>query len=111
MKIVKDRQFRRRVDVEFPAEDGVEVQSFTALFLALQAERMEGRFLRTDEEQSGFLSEVLIGWEGLSEDRGDEVAPYPFSPGNLRELLQDVFVRRALLKTYLDAMAGVKRGN
>lgn len=111
MKILKQRTFRRRVDVEFPTEDGVEVQSFTAHLLALKPDQMEGRYARTDEEQMGLLCDVLIGWDGLTDDGGAVEQPFLFSVENRAELLSDVFVRRAVLAAYFAAMAGVKTGN
>ncbi len=111
MKILKQRTFHRRVDVEFPVEEGVEVQSFTAHFLALKPAELENRYLKTDEDQMGFLSDVLIGWSGLTDDTGAAEQPFPFSPENRAELLSDVFVRRAVLASYLAAMAGAKSGN
>lgn len=111
MKILKERSFRKKIEVEFPAEDGPERQSFVAVFRVLKPDALEGRYLRTDEEQRAFLADVLVGWDGLTEDRDGHDAPFLFSAENRNELLSDVFVRRAVLKTYLDAMTGVAAGN
>ena len=111
MKILKQRTFRRRVDVEFPVEDGVEVQSFTGHFVALKPDQMDGRYARTDEEQMGLLCDVLIGWDGLTDDSGAVEQPFLFSVENRAELLSDVFVRRAVLAAYIAALSGVKPGN
>lgn len=111
MKIVKNRVFRTKVSVELPTEEGFDSQTFTGIFKALTQDELEERRIGTNEEQKAFYGDVLIGWEGLTDDLGGIEQPHPFSPENRDSLLQDIFVMRGVHNAYIGAMSGAKRGN
>jgi len=112
MKIVKNRQFKAKVSVDFPTdEDTVETQSFTALFRALSVPELAEHHLLDAAGQDAFLADVLIGWEGLTDDRDGEEVPLVFSPEAMTMVLSDLFVRRAVIDTYQAQLMGAKRGN
>lgn len=111
MKITRHRTFRATVTVSVPDGDKQTTSSFTALFKALSTEDLAEHRLGTIEEQDAYLQAFLIGWEGLIDDLDGEEKPFEFSEVNRRLLISDVFVRRALLDAYSQAMLGAKRGN
>lgn len=112
MKIVKNRQFKAKVTVDFPADDGaVETQSFTARFRALSVPEIAEHKLLDTAGQDAFLKAVLMGWEGLTDDRDGEEVPLVFSPEAMTMVLSDLFVRRAVIDTYQAQLMGAKRGN
>ncbi len=112
MKIVKSRSFKAKVTVDFPTDEGaVETQSFMALFRALSVPELSEHHLLDAAGQDAFLADVLIGWEGLTDDRDGEEVPLTFSPAARTMILTDVFVRRAVIDTYQAKLAGAKRGN
>ena len=111
MKIVKNRTFRTKVSVELPTEAGFETVSFVGVFKALTQEELEAAAFGTNAEQRAFISQVLIGWDGVTDDQDGSDKPYPFSPENRDLLLQDIFIMRAVNLAYAAALSGAKRGN
>lgn len=112
MKIVKNRQFKAKVTVNFPSDEGaVESQSFMALFRALSVPELAEHHLLDAAGQDAFLADVLIGWDRLTDDRDGEDVPLIFSPEARTMILTDVFVRRAVIDTYQAQLMGAKRGN
>ena len=111
MKIVRDRTFRTKVTVTVPDGDTVQSSSFTAHFRALSTDDLAEHRLGTIEEQDAYLAAFLVGWEGLIDDLDGVEKPFEFSEANRRQLISDVFVRRALLDAYAQAMVGAKLGN
>lgn len=110
MKIVKDRTFKAKVTVEFPAEDGSEIQSFTGHFKALSMPELIS-LIEGKEDPSETFPKFLIGWDGLTDDREGKDDPFPFSLENVQLLAGDVFVARAIQQAYVAAISGAKRGN
>lgn len=51
---------------------------------------------------------ILVGWEGIVDDEERQI---PYSDAMRDQLLDMMFVRVPLLRAYVDAVAGAKRGN
>lgn len=113
MKIVKNRPFRRKVDVKFPSADGegFEEQSFTANFVALTTQEASEFALHTAEGRESFLTRVFVGFDGIQDDASGVDAPMVVTPENIAMLIMDPFVSPALVQTYIAALAGVARKN
>lgn len=113
MKFIKHRPFKARVKVEFPAQDGegVDVQEFTAHFVALPVDEIAALEVATDAGQPAYLRRVLVGWDGITDDSDGKDAPFAFSPEALEMLIGDFLTRNALMTTYFSHLTGAKRGN
>ena len=111
MKISRTRSFRATVTIAVPDGDTTSSQSFTALFRALTAEELGAHSFGTIKEQDAYLTAILIGWEGLTDDLDGADKPFEFSEENRRLLISVVFIRRALMDAYSEALLGAKRGN
>lgn len=67
-----------------------------------------------DEEYDGevsdlsLASEVLLGWSGVVDDDGDEVA---FTEANKAQLLNVPMMSGAIIEAYFDSLAGKKAKN
>lgn len=99
------------VTVELPAETGgiYEKHTFDGMFKRLPQERLDAIFGKTsDDNDTTVISEVLVGWEGVV---GDDGQPVPFSPSNLRQLLQVQGVRAAIVAAWLQSLVGAKQKN
>lgn len=110
MKIVKNRTFKAKVTVEFPAEEGTEVQSFMGHFKALSMPELIS-LVEGKEDPAETFPKFLVGWDGLTDDREGKDEPFLFSQENLLILAADVFVARAIHQAYVAAVSGAKRGN
>jgi hypothetical protein len=111
MKITRNRTFRVPVIVAVPDGDAVVKSTFTGHFRALTTDELALHGMETLQDQDAYLTDFLIGWEGLIDDLDGEEKPFVFSPENRSLLISDVFVRAGLIQAYEGAMLGVRRGN
>lgn len=112
MKITKDRTFKHRITVTFPAtEDTTDTASFTVTFKALTRTQLQACQVGNHEGQCDLLRKVIVGWDGVTDDRDGGAEPLPFSAEALELLLDDVWIMRALFEGYGAALVGAKRGN
>jgi hypothetical protein len=94
------------VTIEFPVDGGLfERETFDALFKRIG--RAEFQKL-VDTGDLELLETVLTGWEGIN-DESDK--PLPYSPSNRRELLDDPYFVKGLIKAYLESLEGAKAKN
>lgn len=110
-KVVRKPEFTAPVTVYEPADGGQREGRFKARFRALPRSEIAAYDLRTYEGTVQFLTDVVIGWEGLVED---DKTPFEFSPGNLSDLLDMDHYRMAFSNAYFDSTSGIKaarRGN
>ena len=99
--------------------------SFTAHFAFLDQERIEQLLIGTakrvallqrgedDPELAGFNSraqaaEVLVGWEGVTNDDGE---PVPFTAAAADRFLRIQGVAAAICEAWQESLQGAKRGN
>lgn len=111
MKLTRNRVFRSKITVTVPNGDTVDVQTFYAHFKAIPVDAMMVHRLGTSEEQAAFLRDVLVGWDGITDDRDGVDAPMEVTPENLELVIGDTFVRTALLDKFGKDVAGAARGN
>ena len=103
----KVKTFKWPVEVEEPSATKpgkFEKSEFTAIFKRVKMSELEGV---TDAESASLLKKVLVGWEGIKDEDGDEIE---FSEAELDDFAEDVDWLKAVLaaytKTYGEAQAG-----
>ena len=52
--------------------------------------------------------EVLVGWEGIEDDQGNEIK---FTQSKLKQLLDVPMVATAIASSFFDSIVGAKRKN
>lgn len=112
MKITKDRTFKHRITVSYPeTEETSATASFTVTFKALTRRQLQECKIGNHEGQADLLRQVVVGWDGVTDDRDGTDQPLEFSGEALEVLLDDVWIMRALFDGYGSALVGAKRGN
>lgn len=107
MKIIKNRPFKATIKVVYPGDD-VADESFVGHFVALSRDVLKELKLGTVEGEDEYIDKMFTGWEGLV-DSSD--APFEVNADNRAALLSDMAVRRAIMDTYAQELAGLRRGN
>ena len=102
----KVKTFKWPVSIEEPADGGTfETTTFDAVFKRVG----RNEFLKLSEKSElDLLKAVLTGWDGIDDENGKTV---PFSIEALRELSDDPYWIRGVLKAYTDTFEGAKAGN
>lgn len=102
----KDASFKWPVAVEYPTDGGrFETETFDAVFRRIG--RSEFNKL-LDKGDTDLIESVLVGWEGIK-DEGDKDLPY--SKAALKELIDDPYFTRGIVKSYLESLEGAKAKN
>ena len=104
LKITQTPEFTHRVKVRIPVDGGFSEQEFDARFRVVPWDELKA----LDDDPAEQARRIWVGWKGIVDDEGNEL---PFSDGLRDQLLGMLFLRIALLRTYMEAIAGVKRGN
>lgn len=107
----QSNSYKWPVSVEFPVDGGkTEKQTFDAELKRVNQSRIdeitnapEGSISNRD-----FAAEILIGWSGIFDAKGD---PVPFSEGAKDTLLDVPLVSSAICKAFFESLAGVRRKN
>ena len=102
----KVKTFKWPVSIEEPADGGTfETTTFDAVFKRVG----RNEFLKLSEKSElDLLKAVLTGWDGIDDENGKAV---PFSVEALRELSDDPYWIRGVLKAYTDTFEGARAGN
>jgi hypothetical protein len=102
----KVKTFKWPVSIEEPADGGTfETTTFDAIFKRLG----RSEFLKLSEKSEfDLLKAVLTGWDGIEDENGKAL---PFSIEAVRELSDDPYWIRGVLKAYTDTFEGAKAGN
>jgi hypothetical protein len=102
----KVKTFKWPVSIEEPADGGTfETTTFDAIFKRLG----RSEFLKLSEKSEfDLLKGVLTGWDGIEDENGKAL---PFSIEAVRELSDDPYWIRGVLKAYTDTFEGAKAGN
>ena len=108
MKIIKNRPFKATVKVVYPGNDAPADDSFVGHFVALDRGALKQLKLGTIEGEDEYIAMMFLGWDGLV-DSAD--APFEVNAENRAALLSDMAVRRAIMDTYAQELAGLRRGN
>ena len=108
-KLVKNLEVDWPVSVKVPIDGGsYETQSFTGRFRVVDV-KTAAKTIYGHEDWDKFLADVVVGWSGISSEKGDDL---PFSPETRDALARIQYVRDALLLAYEEIVAGgAKRKN
>ena len=94
------------VTVEIPADGGkFEKQTFDAVFKRLGRTKFSELVDKGDAE---LLEGVLEGWEGIVDEDGKDIA---FTVSTRKDLFDDPFFCRAVVKAYLQSLEGAPTKN
>lgn len=102
----KSSTFKWPVTVEFPVDGGhFETETFDAIFKRVG--RAEFTKL-ADKGDIDLVERVLEGWEGIKDEEGKDI---PFTKASLKDMLDDPYFARAIIKSYLESLEGAKAKN
>ena len=106
-KLKPTNSFKWNVEVREPVDGRYNVYKFKAEFKLLSAEDQQDAQARGDAD---FLRVVLIGWEGIQDEDGNELV---FSEIARESLIAHVPSRFATVQAYFSAVSGKAsvRGN
>jgi hypothetical protein len=108
MKIVKNRPFKATVKVVYPGDDAPADDSFVGHFVALDREALKQLKLGTVEGEDEYIDMMFKGWDGLVDS---DNSAFDVTPENRAALLSDMAMRQAIMETYRQELAGLRRGN
>jgi len=104
----KVKTFKWPVEVKEPSDTKpgkFETSKFTAIFKRVKMSELEGV---TESEGASLLKKVLVGWEGINDEDGDEIK---FSEAELDEFADDVDWLKAVLSAYTNTYGEAQAGN
>ena len=104
----KVKTFKWPVQVQEPSDTKpgeFETSEFIAIFKREKMSKLEDS---KDDSNIGLIRKVLVGWEGIVDEDGEEV---PFSDEVLEEQADDADWIKAVLNTYAQTYAEAEAGN
>jgi hypothetical protein len=107
-KIVSSAEFSWPIKVQVPVDGRHAEQVFSARFKKVDRDRLVELQSGDPDAEEAFLSEVVVGWEGVGDEQGN---PLPFTPENRRLLLNVPYARTAVIEGYFEALGGRRRKN
>ena len=111
-KLDQSGTYKWPVPVEVPVDDGRhDKQKFDAEFKRITQSRIRemGQLIETgDLTDVDLVKEVLVGWDGIEDDQGNELK---FSQSKLKQLLVVPMVATAIAASFFDSIVGAKRKN
>ena len=111
-KLDQSGTYKWPVTVEVPVDDGRhDKQKFDGEFKRITQSRIRemGQLIETgDLTDVDLVKEVLVGWDGIEDDQGNELK---FSQSKLKQLLDVPMVATAIATAFFDSIAGAKRKN
>lgn len=91
------------VRVSAPTNGGnVESHEFTGKFKILPNSKFQ-ELLSKAKNDAEVISEILVGWEGLTDENGNAL---DYDPAIIVELCEYPFIRNAIFRSYGEASAG-----
>lgn len=110
--ITQSQSYSWPVAVEFPVDGGrFDRQTFDAQFKRLPQDRIREVWdrIKADElDDDGLCNEILVGWSGITDDKGAEI---PYSEKARANLLKVPLVAAAIVGAWLDSLSKAKRKN
>lgn len=100
--------FTHTVKVKVPVDGGFDEQSFKATFNVIPTEEVADYDLGDGEGSTAFLRRAIVGMDELVDK---DKKPVPYNDKLRDALLGQLYVRKALARTYFDAVAGAQSGN
>ena len=111
-KLDQSGTYKWPVTVEVPMDGGKhDKYKFDGEFRRITQSRIKemGELIETgDLRDVDLVKEVLVGWEGIEDDKGEEVK---FSQAKLKQLLDVPMVATAIATGFFDSIVGAKRKN
>lgn len=104
-RIHRKDNFRLPVTIQTPADGKFEEETCTLTCKRLDAEQLDKLRKKDDAE---ILREVVVGWDGPTDDDGK---PVPFNPANFAAFLLIPSAVRASALAYVTAIGGIRQGN
>jgi len=104
----KVKTFKWPVEVTEPSEERpgeFDKCEFTAVFKRVKMSEISKL---SEDEGSGLLKKVLVGWEGIQDENGKDV---PFSTKELEEFCEDIDWLKAVLNSYTKTYGEAQAGN
>jgi len=102
----KSSTFKWPVTVEFPVDGGrFESESFDASFKRIGREEFSKL---VDKSDADLVHAVLQGWEGVKDEDGKDI---PFTKAALKDMLDDPYFAKGIVKAYLETLEGAKAKN
>lgn len=105
-KVTEERTFTHDVKVKVPTDGGHVEQTFKTTFRVVDIDELEDT--ATLEGQTKTLQRVVKGMDDLVDESEKKL---DYSDELRDKLIRVPFVRQALLRTYLKAIAGASSGN
>ena len=96
--------FTHTVKVKVPVDGGFVDQTFRATFAVVPTDEAKNYDLGDGEGSTAFLRRAVTHMHDLV---GLDDQPVPYNERLRDTLLSQIYVRKALARTYFDAMAGV----
>lgn len=110
-KIVQTTSYKWPVEFKIPTDGGrFANHSFDAEFKRLtrdEVEALRNRFTDPDTNVADLAREIVVGWDGVSDDSG----AIPFSVSALNRVLEIQGVAPAIVGSFLASCYGVERKN
>lgn len=103
-KIARNAEFSHKVKIRMPVDGGYADHEFNARFRVVPWADLSA--VEADPEEQ--LRRIWVGWDGIV---GEDDQPLAFSDGARDMLIGLMFVRLPVLRAYVEAVAGAKRGN
>lgn len=104
LKIAQNPEFTHTVKVRVPVDGGFSDHEFNARFRVVPWSQLAA----VENDAAAQLRLIWVGWDGIV---GDDGTPVPYSTAMRDQLIDLMFVRTPLLRAYVDAVTGAKRGN
>ena len=102
----KTASYKWEVKVEVPVDGNqFETQAFEAVFKKISRSAFNNL---VDKGDDALVGEILLGWEGVTDEAGKPVA---FTEKNKEQLCDDPYVLRALIQAYADSVTGAPAKN
>ncbi len=100
--------FTHTVKVRVPVDGGFEDQDFKATFEVLPTDEIKKYDLDDRDDSTAFLVRIVQGMDDLI---GKDDQPVPYNHQVRDVLLRQLYVRKALVRTYFSAVSGAQAGN
>ncbi len=100
--------FTHKVKVKVPVNGGFEDQDFKATFAVMPTDEVATYDLSQGEGSSDFLKKIVVGMDDLI---GKDEQPIPYNDAVRDALIGQLYVRKALVRTYFEAVSGAQTGN
>jgi hypothetical protein len=102
--ITKDYTYKWDVKVSFPTAPGnFEEQTFTVTFRRPTKSEVDSLVNGDGKTDNDFVAAVVVGWEGIVDDQKQEL---PFTPENLKAVLDVPGVASAIVWAFMDSFKG-----